>query len=432
MKKHWKLIAYLMGFLILTVTLAATQPLSDPSGQTNPPDELSRYMIPQYIYEHGTLPTGLEEEIRIPGYGFSYALYNAFPYIVMGLAMRITGNITSDPAALLFAARFVNVLAGLCMAWVVWLLGRRFFAGERSRWLFSLAVTYQPMNLFVHSYVNTDSFCMLSTAVIVYALIRLYQDHASVKTCVLLAAGIILCALSYYSAYGYILAAMILFAAYFAVNRKGFLKYTALTAGIVLIGISWWFIRQGIVLNGDFLGLRTRAELTAAYGHPSILQENTFAGQGYSFFGMLGEMIARRLPAKMAGTLIAAYGSLNIRPALWFYILYAAVWTAGLAGYAAGLIRYAREKRKPGRVRMLFHACMLLCIVLPLILFLHYCYTTDYQEQGRYLLPALVPAMYYFTKGTERLGRGVSCFAGAAILFCAAWQVFAVALPVFL
>ena len=429
MKKYRKLIVYLLGFLILTVTLATTQPLK---GKNAPPDEVSRYLVPQYICEHGTLPTGLEEEIRIPGYGFSYALYNAFPYIVMGLAMRLTSLVTADPAALLLAARLVNVLAGLAMAFVVYKLAQRLFAEEQSRWLFCLAISYQPMNLFVHSYVNTDSFCMLSTALIVYGLVRLYQGQADGKTCLWLASGVILCALSYYSAYGYILAAVILFIGYYAkknngkYDRKGFLKYASLTAALVLLGIGWWFIRQGIVLKGDFLGLHTRDELTVVYGSARFQASNTYAGRGVSFFGMLREMLALRLPQKLAGTLIAAYGTLNIRPQIWFYVLYALVWGAG----ALGCVMKLTEQRNRS-FGWLFHGCMILCAVLPLSLYLRYCYTTDYQEQGRYLLPALVPAMMYITKGLERLGKKVVYTASAAIVFCAFWQVFAVALPAY-
>ena len=441
MSRKWKLAAYLAGYLVLVIALAVTQPLSDPAGNRNPPDEESRYLIPQYICVHGELPTGLEPEVRIPGYGFSYMLYNAFPYIVMGLFMRVAGIFTSDPGVLLVTARMVNVLSGFAMAWVVYLLGGALFSRERHRWLFRLAVTYQPMNLFVHSYVNTDSFCMLSTALIVYALVLLYRDGAGIRVCLILAAGVILCALSYYSAYGYIVAAAVLFAASFAVNRqadggrfdrKGFLKYGAITAGLVLLGISWWFIRQGTVLGGDFLGLKTRDEMTAAYGAASVQKSATFAGMGYSFGDMLREMIRRRLPEKMAATLIAAYGSLTVRPPMWFYILYALVWGTGLAGCLEGRIRMALQGEKRSLKWHLFMGGMIFCILMPLILFLRYCYTIDYQEQGRYLLPALVPAMLFVVKGIGRFPRWVSVAGGAVIVFCAGWQVFAVALPAFL
>jgi len=438
MKKRWKLAAYLAGYMILVIALAATQPMI---GDNSPPDEENRYLISQYIYTHGALPTGLEEEVRIPGYGFSYMLYNAFPYIVMGLAMQATGIFTSDPAALLLTARMVNVLAGLAMAYAVYRLGSLLFKKERDQWLFRLAVTFQPMNLYVHSYVNTDSFCMLSTALIVCALVKLYRDGPGVRACLVLAAGVIICALSYYSAYGYILAAMILFILLFVRQKqegpgrfdgKGFLKYGCLTAGLVLAGIAWWFVRQGTVLQGDFLGLQTRDEMTAVYGIEAVQKVNTFEGQGYSFFGMIREMISRSLPQKMAGTLIAAYGSpMKVRPGVWFYILYLLIWGAGAVSCLAAWIRMRVRKEKRGWKWHAFHICMIFCIMLPLVLFLKYCYTFDYQEQGRYLLPALVPAVMYVAGGISRLPKWVAYGSSAVIVFCAVWQVFAVALPAF-
>ena len=73
-------IMYLLGFIILALSVALFQPLANmPPTYGNPPDEHARYLVPKYICEHGTIPTGFEEEVRIPAYGFSYALYNAFP-----------------------------------------------------------------------------------------------------------------------------------------------------------------------------------------------------------------------------------------------------------------------------------------------------------------------------------------------------------------
>ena len=438
MIKKCGLAAYLAGYMILVILLAVAQPIT---GDKSPPDEKNRYLIPQYICNYGVLPTGEEAEIRIPAYGFSYMLYNAFPYIVMGLAMQITKMFISDPAALLLTARMVNVLAGLAMAFVVYRLGSVLFQKERDRWLFRLTVTFQPMNLYVHSYVNTDSFCMLSTALIVYALVLLYRSGACAKTSLILASGIILCALSYYSAYGYILAAAFLILAYFVqtkqnggimFDRKNFLKFGLLTAGVVLAGISWWFIRQGIALQGDFLGLRTRDEMTAAYGIAAVQKSNTFAGQGVSFIEMIREMIHRRLPLKLAGTLVAAYGSpMTVGPSGWFYAIYALVWGLGFAGCLITRIRMRARRETRGWKWHLFHGCMILCIILPLILFLKYCYSYDYQEQGRYLLPALVPAMMYITKGISKFSRHAAPVCAAVIVFCAAWMVFAVALPAF-
>ena len=44
-------------------------------------------------------------------------------------------------------------------------------------------------------------------------------------------------------------------------------------------------------------------------------------------------------------------------------------------------------------------------MVMPLCLSLVYSYSTDFQPQGRYLLPALLPLCYYTVRGLEKLLR---------------------------
>ena len=126
-KKSEKIILtlYLLGFLALALTIALLQPLANtPPLFGNPPDEHARYLIPQFICRYGRIPTGLEEEVRIPAYGFSYALYNVFPYIVQGYIMRFVGLFTESEIALLYTARLVNVTFGLLMAVVVYFIGK--------------------------------------------------------------------------------------------------------------------------------------------------------------------------------------------------------------------------------------------------------------------------------------------------------------------
>ena len=209
---------YFALFLTISATLALFQPLGDTSLFVNPPDEHARILIPWYICQHGVLPTGLEEEVRIPGYGISYGLYTTFPYIVQGYVMRLVSLFTESARHLLYAGRFVNVLSGMAMAYVVYLLSKRLFTAAGIRWMFCFGVMYLPQCLFLHTYINTDSMCLLSTAIIVLALVAAYQDGFTIKNCLLLSGGIILCALSYYNAYGYILSSIFLFVAYFGAS----------------------------------------------------------------------------------------------------------------------------------------------------------------------------------------------------------------------
>ena len=53
------------------------------------PDEEMRYLIPQYIYRHGTLPHGGDPEIRNKLWGISYGFHPILPYIFGGYLMKL-------------------------------------------------------------------------------------------------------------------------------------------------------------------------------------------------------------------------------------------------------------------------------------------------------------------------------------------------------
>ncbi|MCM1103145.1 MAG: DUF2142 domain-containing protein [Clostridium sp.] len=404
---------YLAVFLILAIPMAVYQPHVDTISEVpvSPPDEYFRMLIPKYICDHGTLPTGLEEEVRITGCGFSYGLYNTLPYIVQGYFMRFVSLFTDSELALLYAGRSVNIVFGCIMAVFVYLLGKRLFADRRFRWLFCVAVMYLPENLFVHTYVNTDSCCLLATAMILYALVWGYQEGFQVKNGICLAAGIVLCALSYYNAYGYILSAVLLFAAYYVGKEQGkwrcdfkkMFTYGGLVSILVILGAGWWFVRAYIVLDGDFLGLKTKEQLALLYALPETSPLYTYQARGIGLFRMLSE---NNFFQCLYDSFVAAFGSLSIRGNYWTYLSYKLLFGAGIAGglWSLGCFLVKKERHVNGKT-LFFHLNMVLCMVLPLVVLIRYAYTMNYQHQGRYILPALIPLMYYTVCGIRSLSR---------------------------
>lgn len=403
-------IMYLLGFIVLALSVALFQPLADTFPLlSNPPDEHARYLIPKYICEHGVIPTGLEEEIRIPAYGFSYGLYNVFPYIIQGYVMRFVNLFTDSQLILLYSARLVNVIFGTLMAVVVYRIGKSVFQDRRFRWLFCFAIMYLPQSLFLHTYVNTDSCCMLATAMMVYALVKCYQEGINRRNSLWMSGGIILCALSYYNAYGYILSCILLFLAYFFQKKeghvsydwKGMLKWGTFISVLVLLGISWWFIRSYLVLDGDLLGLKTRQELASKYAIDSVnpLTKPTYQSRGYSLWEMFRENDTFECSFI---SFVAAYGSVAITGNIWLYRMYKIFFGAGIAGVVYYLVNRQNRQAIQGK-KLFFHINMLFCMLMPMILMIYYAYTMDYQDQGRYLLPALIPLMYYMVKGIEKL-----------------------------
>ena len=80
---------YLIIFFGVALSIALNQAMVNTSPVfTNPPDEHARILVPNFIYSHGRLPSGYDEEVRIPMYGYSYANTSIFPYIIMAMIMK--------------------------------------------------------------------------------------------------------------------------------------------------------------------------------------------------------------------------------------------------------------------------------------------------------------------------------------------------------
>lgn len=419
--EKWILFLYIVGFMVTASTIAFFQPLFDTAPTfLNPPDEHGRILIPWYICQHGVLPTGLEEETRVSGYGISYGLHTILPHVIQGYVMRFVSLFTDSLKALLYAGRFVNVLSGTVMAYVVYLTSRKIFQDQWIRWLFCFGVMYLPQSMFMHTYVNTESMCLLSTAIIIYALVSSYQESFTWKNCLILSVGIILCALSYYNAYGFILSSILLFLAYYfevtdvkdgGAFSKRVLRYDwkkmlskgIFISGIVLLGISWWFIRSYLLYDGDFLGLATRENLAIQYADPIVnpLTRSTFQNRNESIVGMI---FGGKFLRDTYVSFVANFGSVNIVGNIVMYLLFFLFFCVGAIAWVC--LRHPKEVfwgRLPAWKRVFFHCNLIVCILIPIILWIYYCYAVDYQPQGRYLLPAIIPFMYFVARGYQKL-----------------------------
>ncbi|MCM1570123.1 MAG: hypothetical protein NC081_11875 [Roseburia sp.] len=414
-------------YFLLYLTAALSLVLKQPFG--NPPDEYNRYLIPQYIARHGTLPNGYDEAIRIGGYGFSYAFQPILPYMIQGYCMRLISLFQPSDAALLLTARLVNLLFGLVMALFVLLLSRQWFRDKRLQYLFCFLVTLMPQSIFVHTYVNTDSCCMMSIAIMLYGLTLGIKEHFSYRSCILLSIGIIFCALSYYNAYGFILSSILLFTAYFikarptpASSAKGgsayvvewqsLLKKGGFISLLVLAGISWWFIRSALLYDGDILGLTARDKCAALYALPQFHPDTriTWESQGFSIWEMLVQSDFISLSTL---SFIGIYGPMTIVTSIWIYrfyklffisgLLLSVLWPASFRTAGGKKAALSGEKHHRPVYRAFVHANMIFCILMPILLSIYYSYSTDYQPQGRYLLPMLIPFCYYCTRGFEKL-----------------------------
>ncbi|MBR6770570.1 MAG: phospholipid carrier-dependent glycosyltransferase [Lachnospiraceae bacterium] len=429
-KREWivDLVFYLLVFLSICC-FAAIQTYGDP------PDEINRFKVVSYIAKYGRLPIGSDPEVLLDGYGASYAFQPILTYIIQGFLLRFLGLFTENGYVLLLFARMVNAVFGVLMAYFVRRIARETWKNPYLQWTFTLLVVFLPQNIFIHSYVNTDSMALLAVAIIFYVLLKAQRTGYERQDCILLAVGIILCAMSYYNAYGMILAAIIIFALEF-IHRGGKIKgglwiewQPLLQKGlfisvIVLAGIGWWFIRNGILYEGDIIAMNARREcaILTATEEFNPLTRFTWQKSGESVWAMLMDtgyltLLRDSFIAMFGPMLIPTHGLIYLfYQWLWIVACVAAVlplekvktnWQQGRGGWTksekSGEVQ--GEYSMPwARKRMwLFYGSMLLFCVITIGLSIYYSYTWEYQPQGRYVLPILVPFMYLVTQGIGKL-----------------------------
>lgn len=357
-----------------------------------------RYQIPLFIFNNGFLPHGGDPSIRDPLWGISYGFTPITSYIISALFMKITSIFTTENSALLFSARLVTTICSTAMVGVCILIAQKLFKDRIVlKWLFLSLVSMLPQFVFISSYVNIDTFAMLSTAIIIYFWIRGIETDWSYKSCIGLAIGLAICLLSYYNAYGYVLCSIIFF--FCTINKSDLLKKTSLVVLIVFMLSGWWFIRNAIIYDGDFLGLTTSNTYAELYADPkykpSVLP--SAINSGYSLWFMLENRMWLLL---MARSFIGCFGNVSIPLFKWMYIFYALIICLGTIGCLIGIRGFLPGfKSLQNKKTSVFNLIMILAMLLPLFINIYYSYTSDFQPQGRYSMTALIPLMYFITSG---------------------------------
>ena len=407
------------------------------------PDENMRLQIAQFILKYGKLPTGDQKEIMDYTWGFTYAFRPILPQMLEALFIRIAMIFTRNAFALLFAGRLVSVLSGAVFFWYVKALGDMLFERKSLQWIFLLLNVCLPQSSLLFTYLNCDSMALMASAMILYYLLKGMRDAFSLRTCMWLGISISICVLSYYNAYGFLLTAVLIYAGCFWERaRKGeqckveFWRKGMLILGIVLTLSGWWFVRNYVLYDGDFLGLQTQEECAQRYAMDLFKPSGRRNGinLGLSMTDMLFRSDWALLVFK---SFVGILAPLTKAHRAWIFAGYGLMFLAGgtgilqecVRGFAARIenfrvyFRFGLPDRKYGAgngknvwkrketvdvSQFMLHLGLMMAVLLPNVMNIWYSYSNDYQPQGRYSMPMLVPFMYYVTRGIGYWGQQLS------------------------
>lgn len=377
------------------------------------PDEGMRYLIPEYIFRTGLLPDGWDPELRNELWGFSYAFYPTFLGPLLSAAcMKVVSLVTENAHALVIAARFPGVVCGTGTVCMAFRIGKRMF-GKRGAWIFAAGLSMIPQFVFLTSYVNYDILCIFGSSLVLLAWVSVYQDGWNRKNGLLLAAGIIVVALTYYNGYGWILCSMVLFAWSWIRNVRDRAQRHRLTGIgvmiclIVLAGIGYFFIRNAVLYDGDFLGMRTLSESAEKYAVPEWKpgRRETPCSMGMSVPEMLvtREWTGTPWIVKLFVTFVGAFGFADVFLPLWVYGIYALLFAVMAIGVIFVFIRWKKEQKRISpqerEKTRVFYGLLGAVFLIPPVLCVYYSYAVDYQPQGRYCYPMILVFFLFGTKG---------------------------------
>ena len=334
--------------------------------------------------------------------------------MIAAVFMKAVSLVTTAPFALLLAARFVNILFGLGTVWLVLDMGKRLF-DRRKAWIAAAFVGLLPGSLFVFTYVNCDALAVFSTAVIVYAWVRYLDEGWIYKNCVILALGVAACALSYYNAYGFILCSIFFFGItlFMEAKKKGkytdFVKKGLLVCVIVLLLAAWWFIRNAILYDGDFIGMNASTICAEKYAKKNYKPSNRRTPQmaGYSLLDMLNYGFPQEdgfsWVELVSGSFVGRFGNMDVFMPKWLINNYLDFIKAGfLLIFLHPVKTFAIRVKKQWSVKGIStgacccddHSEYIECILFLCI---------GLSAQGRYSLPMIVPLTYFMVMGYGNL-----------------------------
>lgn len=393
--------------ILITFTFGLIGSLLLPMDQC--PDEEGRVLLTDWIVNTGTLPTGNEAEVMIPGWGFSYALRPYLSSMIGAVCVKVASLLTLAPCLLLAASRSCSVLSLTACCYFCLCLGHRLFEKRGSAILLAVFVCYIPQVQFLGMYLNNDILSLAAVSAVLCFLVEGFDDGWSVRSCVKLGMSLSVLLLSYYSAYGWCLAA-ILFCVLAVrsdprIPQKGrfFWKRSVLVAGICLLLAGWFFVRNAGLHEGDFLGVRTESvsrALCEAQGY-DLYPYNNMRNNGYSIQSFLdyqnGEFL--RITAR---SFFGVFGYMLIYFSSVHYSVYYTVALSGVALYLAVILN-----RKPDERDALLMLAMLLASAITFALHFWASYARDYQPQGRYIITLALPLGYMLAYGVDHAALSV-------------------------
>ena len=380
----WAWVLLPFGFGALALLWSYLTPFDDA------PDEWAHYHFNvEHLLDTGRLPvSGVDDRSaffagRLNRFGavsarYSYVSFQPLPYVLAAASARTLQ--TTFGIAPQFGARAMSIIAGIFFAFMI-AQTLTLLTQDRFLSLWTAATfCFVPQVVYLSSYLNTDMFSLSVSALLAYALVRLLKRPGAQANLLLLglAAGLLVCSKYNYYVYFPFLALAAAYCYWFdKIPRRALLQ----SLGAAAAGVSacaGYFLLRNYYLYRDFLGVKfVREQMLSAQGR---LGES----QSLNLRTVL-HLLHRGFFYDTFKTAIAEFGYLSIQldPISYtnFYWCLAGV---SILFVSVVVLRGTRQERQ-------IAGCFAALCFAVWFLYIYNSLAWDYQPQGRYLFPLLVP-----------------------------------------
>jgi len=377
----------------------------DPYGA---PDEIHHFEVTRFISQTGRMPVfgpdqdlyirvrpNAEDTIKNRIYGWQ-ALFPSGAYILAGLFIRILPPL--EPSGQVFAARLFSVACNICLIYFAYKILYLVFPNDSFLvWGVPVLISTVPQITFVGSYHNPDALTMAATtASMFFGLSLLYEGWTRWTDALFLGLSLGLVTVSKQN--GWLASSLFLCLVLLFSSRKFRILVARLPLVVIppVLTLGSWFLFQhwhyGDILARDVF--RTAWSTDRPLAVP-------YASQGYSIPSFLLNTDWLELTFKSFWG-VFGYMSVELHPVLYWIIFLLCV--VSLVGLVMGVFRRLKNGSlhlKSKRMQVL--SALAIVVVILIIAAMYHSYYNDYQPQGRYLFPVIVPICLLLLLGGREL-----------------------------
>lgn len=355
------------------------------------PDEKLRFDIVDFIRKYKELPIGGDSRLYYGEFGVTYAFKPYIAYVFSAALCIFTDllNINIEP---FMVSRFFSVICGVGTIYFTYLICKKIFIKSKVKYIVPIFLATIPQFAFLNSYVNQDSFMIFLSSITVFLWIEGVANNWEWDVVIKISIVNGLIMLTYMNGYSIILCTVILVIITYKDKNAEFYKKTAIFVMIVILVSGWFFVRNLIIYNGELFGSSISLELQEKLAIESLkpsLRDVPYK-HGFNMFTMI---VHTDWLKKCFMSFWALLGNMDIRLNSGYYFIYMVISVLTIIVLINNM-RRSLVNRNYGynlKLRIVF----IIEIFVVLIISMRYSTYKDFQPQGRYVYPAIIPIIIF-------------------------------------